>query len=151
MLKEKTDKYFWCNNGVDFTCKMCGACCGGESGYVWLTEVEKTAIACYLNITIEELETLYLHHTQGKWSIKERSNNENFDCVFLEEGRCSIYPVRSAQCRDFPFWESMLANKDEWDFYATRCPGMNSGKHYTLEEIKEIIKAKQNQYSEAKK
>ena len=144
------EENFWCSEGLDFTCKMCGACCGGESGFVWLTEAEKAAIANHLGITTEELEKIYLRRAHGKWSIKERPREENYECVFLKEGRCVVYPARPSQCRDFPFWESMLTDKAEWDFYANRCPGMNSGRHYTFEEIKEIIKAKQNQKLEAK-
>ena len=136
--KQKTN-CFWCNDGVYFTCKECGSCCGGETGFIWLSETEKSSIADFLTITKEELEERYLRYVHEKWSIKELSREQNFDCVFLKDGRCSIYPVRPSQCREFPFWESMLYDKEEWVFYADRCPGMNSGRHYTLKEIQNII------------
>ncbi len=131
---------FWCNDGVYFTCKMCGKCCGGETGFIWLSEDEKQAIAGYLGITKEKLEKLYLNYAKEKWSIKELPSEENYDCIFLKNGRCYIYPVRPSQCREFPFWKTMLYDKEEWDFYASRCPGMNSGKYYTLKELQKIIK-----------
>lgn len=141
MIKEdKKATQFWCNDGVCFTCKMCGNCCGGETGFIWLCGTEKQEIAIYLGITEKEFETKYLRYVHGRWSIKELPPKQNFDCIFLKNGRCSIYPVRPAQCKKFPFWESMLCDKDEWDFYASRCPGMNSGKHYTIEEIQKLIK-----------
>ncbi|MDO4218900.1 MAG: YkgJ family cysteine cluster protein [Synergistaceae bacterium] len=137
--KQKTN-LFWCDNGVCFTCKMCGSCCRGETGFIWISNVEKQAIAEHLAITKEELEKKYLYPVHGKWSIRELSAKQNFDCIFLKGDRCTIYPVRPSQCREFPFWESMLCDEEEWEFYASRCPGMNSGKHHTIEEIQKIIK-----------
>lgn len=138
-IKGQKTNCLWCSDGVCFTCRMCGSCCGGESGYIWLTDTEKQAIANHLGITKEELEEKYLHNVHEKWSIQELPAEQNYDCVFLKNARCSIYPVRPSQCREFPFWESMLSDEEEWNFYASRCPGMNNGKHYTLEEIQKII------------
>ncbi len=75
---------------------------------------------------------------RGRLSIKERRNGE---CVFLDPVKqsCSIYPVRPAQCGLFPFWPSIFASRERWDFYAQGCPGMNRGRTYHPQEIAERL------------
>ncbi|MEG1642458.1 MAG: YkgJ family cysteine cluster protein [Synergistaceae bacterium] len=127
-------KQWWSETGLNFTCRMCGKCCGGEPGYIWTEAKERKEIAEHLGIELETLRKLYLKKINGSISIKEK---KNFDCIFLhdETRRCTIYPVRPQQCRTFPFWKSMLEDKEEWDFYASRCPGINNGQHYTPKEV----------------
>ena len=37
-------------------------------------------------------------------------------CIFLNPiGQCSIYDVRPIQCRTYPFWPSILKNKQTWE------------------------------------
>ena len=37
-------------------------------------------------------------------------------CTFLNPiGQCSIYDVRPIQCRTYPFWPSILKNKQTWE------------------------------------
>ena len=49
------------------------------------------------------------------------------DCPFLEQERCSVYPVRPVQCRTFPFWEENLGNRRDWKALQTFCPGIGKG------------------------
>ena len=137
-MQEKKELW-WKKTGFDFTCAICGKCCGGEPGFIWTDEKERKNISEFLGVDASELRKKYLRRVDYRLSIREK---ENFDCIFLndETKRCTIYPVRPEQCRDFPFWKSMLEDKEEWDFYAERCPGMNQGHHYTPEEIEEIYK-----------
>lgn len=37
-------------------------------------------------------------------------------CIFLDQGgQCSIYDVRPVQCSTYPFWPSLLRNKEAWE------------------------------------
>ncbi len=137
-------KYWWDKSGLRFECVMCGKCCGGEPGSVWVNEQETSLIGCFLNINLHKLRKDFLVRKMGKLSIKEK---ENFDCIFLnsENHKCEIYQARPIQCRTFPFWETLLLEKEAWDFYAERCPGMNNGKNYTPDEIKKIITGKEHE------
>jgi len=87
-------------------CAACnGACCRGESGYVWVGKEEIRKIVEYLEMEAEEFVATYLKKEGYRYSIKEIRSGGEYLCCFFEEGRgCTIYPVRPRQCRDFPFW-----------------------------------------------
>jgi Fe-S-cluster containining protein len=50
--------------------------------------------------------------------------------------------VRPNQCRTWPFWNDNLASPDSWNYAAVKCPGINRGKRYSVEEIESIRKEK---------
>lgn len=54
-------------------------------------------------------------------------------------GHCAIYPVRPMQCRTYPFWKSILDKSTDavWKLHKDQCPGLDTGKHWTKEEILE--------------
>jgi Fe-S-cluster containining protein len=76
-----------------------------------------------------------------KWGRPSFAERPNGDCVFYdaEKARCKIYPLRPAQCSLFPFWLSVMESKTDWDREARRCPGMNGGRLYSAEEIREFL------------
>ena len=106
-------------------CETCGgACCTGESGYIWAkySEIEKMAV--FLNLTVEEFATMYLKRVKHRYSLIEKKlDDDNFACIFFnnELKQCSIYSVRPRQCRTFPFWETFKNNKEE---VRNECPGI---------------------------
>ena len=66
-----------------------------------------------------------------------------FRCVlvFLEEGRCSIYPVRPSQCRTFPFWPELLRSRAVWDEdVAAFCPGVGTGPLHDRAAIEKVLR-----------
>ncbi len=95
-----------------YTCN--GACCRGQSGYIWLNKKEMIAIAEFLGIKVEELKKDYLKKEGYRYSIKEIAKNAEHLCLFFDEknNRCEIYPVRPTQCRTFPFWERYKDKKN---------------------------------------
>ncbi|MCW8837778.1 MAG: YkgJ family cysteine cluster protein [Thiovulaceae bacterium] len=105
-------------------CNECEArCCRGESGYIYVTKTEATAICEYLDIEMKELVEKYLFKKGYKHSIKERINGDNHECIFYDEkiNGCSIYEARPTQCRTFPFWDYFKTRTRE---LKDECPGI---------------------------
>jgi len=99
---------------IAFQCLGCGNCCRGE-GFVTVSETEIERMAGYLKISVERFkETYTVGAIFGDYWIREKPNR---DCIFLENNRCLVHPVKPDQCRSFPFsW----SNKDS----AEICPAM---------------------------
>jgi len=157
----------WYVGGLKFTCTVCGNCCTGGPGYVWVTKEEIVRLAGHLKLTPAEVVERYCRRVNGKLSFKERRMpNGEHDCIFLQEipapagaadGKgaarelapgepipvkrrgCSIYEVRPLQCRTWPFWPENLASQKSWDRAARRCHGMNHGRRqFTAEQVEAI-------------
>ncbi len=129
----------WYVAGLAFECVQCGRCCAGpEEGYVWVTDVEISEIARRLGITATETRRQYVRKACHRMTIVEDAVSR--DCIFLKPrpcgGKgCSIYPVRPAQCRTWPFWPINLSSPDAWARSSVRCGGMNRGRLHAVEEI----------------
>ena len=106
-------------------CAACqGACCRGESGYIWIKRPEIEAMAEYLGIGLEDFGRIYLRKVGHRYSLTEKRLGEgDYACIFFDEGanRCGVYPVRPSQCRTFPFWESFKNDQEE---LRKECPGI---------------------------
>ncbi len=123
----------WYQSGLRFTCTQCGNCCTGEPGFVWVDEAELSAIAHFLGEPIEEVRGLTTRATMRGRTLREKANG---DCVFYEKDKgCTIYSVRPAQCRTWPFWESNLASPEAWRQTCEVCPGSGRGELIPAEEI----------------
>lgn len=127
----------WFKDGLDFSCTQCGRCCSGPSpGMVWVSPEEIEAIAASLKLSVDKFGRKYLRRVGKRISLIEKPNH---DCVFWDKSKgCQIYELRPSQCRQFPFWPELLESREAWNEEATRCPGLNSGKHYSLTEIRAI-------------
>lgn len=125
MLKVLQDDKPWYSEGLRFECTGCGDCCSGSSGYVWLNEDEIVAIADYLKLTLDEFAQRFLRRVRGRYALLEnRVSHEIYDCVFLKNNKCQIYPVRPTQCKTFPWWPQHLLSKEEWEAAAQECEGI---------------------------
>lgn len=115
----------WYKEGLRFHCTGCGQCCTGPAGYVWLTPSDIDEIASFLQISKESFLRRYTRAVHGRISLLERRHLGNFDCIFLKEAKCQIYPVRPKQCRAFPWWPENLRNRAAWRKCAERCEGVD--------------------------
>ena len=88
-------------------CSSCnGACCRGESGYIWLSKDEIVSIASYLQLDVHDFLQDYCKKEGYRYTLKELKQTGEYFCIFFEETQgCSIYPVRPKQCREYPFWD----------------------------------------------
>ena len=75
-------------------------------------------------------------------SLKEK---DNYDCIFLTKNGCSIYEGRPSQCRTYPFWESIVESRANWESEGKSCPGIGKGRKISRKEIeKELEKGRTN-------
>jgi uncharacterized protein len=123
--------------GLRFECTRCSRCCRHTPGFVFLSSADLTMLARSQGIPRREfLERFCRIVDQGlarRYSLKERAN---LDCIFWENGGCSIYEARPLQCRSYPFWSALVTSRQEWESQAVQCPGMGSGRLHTWKEIK---------------
>ena len=150
------DEKVWYQQGLKFTCTTCGNCCTGGPGYVWITDEEVARLAEYLTLSVEETMERYCRRLHGKISLNEvRGTGGTYDCVFLKEIKppranrrgeaivqarrvCGIYEARPLQCRTWPFWPENLDTKQAWQVETRKCPGMNTGRHYTRGQVEAV-------------
>jgi Fe-S-cluster containining protein len=105
-------------------CASCGGnCCTGESGNIFVSVTEITAIAKLLEMDESQFRREFLRKEGYRYSLKEKSVNGSHDCVFFSRSQngCTIYQARPLQCRTFPFWDYFRHRVDE---LKQECPGI---------------------------
>lgn len=123
-----SDSPVWFQKGLPFKCTGCGKCCTGTPGYVWVTEEEIANISSYLGLSKETFMKKYVRTTGDRYALLERPNLERrkeFDCVFLKDKQCQVYPVRPKQCQTFPWWPENVSSKEAWEEVGEYCEGIN--------------------------
>ena len=71
---------------------------------------------------------------------------ENEKCVFLENNRCAIYPLRPIICRFYPY-ELKTANSGKYKFLFTEeCPGINKGRILSKAYFKKMLRLAHARY-----
>ncbi len=105
------DKKFF-KEGINFKCQGSSNCCvsRGSYGYVYLSKKDLINIAKYLNLTTDSFKKKYCEYSEGYLHLKEINNNGN--CQFLKNKKCSIYTARPIQCRTWPFWKENMNAKN---------------------------------------
>lgn len=108
--------------GFDFSfqpegCQECkGACCRGESGYIWITPKEIERAAELIGVEFDDFSSRFVKKVNYRYSLVEkRLEAGDVGCIFFDERSCSctIYDARPSQCRSFPFWESFKNDSSE--------------------------------------
>ncbi len=145
-------------NGIEFSCQKCGACCRGfKEGEVYLYKDDIKKLAKHLNIKgnseLREFAKKYLKVVNDSFFWKEpgaaraktyryktlgfKFTGDDEHCHFLKDNECTIHEARPFQCRCFPFWKMLVSSKKNFVDYSKKCPGLKvlKGKHYTREEI----------------
>jgi uncharacterized protein len=102
-----------------FTCQQCGQCCQGDKG-ILVTPAEMNALAEFLGLSREELARRYLISSPLGLQVAAR----NGACIFLEDKRCRVHPVKPRICREWPFLPALLAHADEFEAAKEACPGL---------------------------
>ena len=134
-MNQLFDRSYFFDQGIQFECQQCGACCNGSPGFVYVKKNEIFQMALYLNVPVISFIEKYLYPFGGSYSIKEEENGR---CLFYRDG-CRIYPVRPFQCKTFPFWFDILRSRKKWAKVSKKCPGIGCGRLYPKNEIIEIV------------
>ena len=126
----------WYAAGLRFSCRRCGACCTGEPGHVWLGAGEAAALAARFGMTEAAFIARYARLDWGLWSLREEADGR---CVLYEPGGgCTAYEARPRQCRTWPFWPRVIADREAWEREAADCPGMGGGELHGRERIETL-------------
>ena len=130
-----SEKKYWYSAGLRFECQVCGGCCTGAPGYVWVTEDEIRALAGAIGYSEFEFRSRFVRQIGKRFSLIELANG---DCILFdgEKRCCRVYEHRPVQCRTWPFWPSNIVSPERWAQVASHCPGCNCGDVVPLEEIR---------------
>lgn len=115
----------WYENGLKFECTGCGKCCKVD-GDVWLAPEEVESIMAHLGFGNDDasLDAFRNEYVRAEVSPPDGDRSQSWmclkrkegACVFLNPvGQCSIYEVRPVQCSTYPFWPSVLRNRESWE------------------------------------
>jgi Fe-S-cluster containining protein len=130
-------RYFF-DQGLRFACARCGRCCTGDPGIVFLAPEALAPLAEHLGLTVADTIRRYLTPWRDGHTVREDAEGR---CLFYRDG-CSIYPVRPVQCRTWPFWLTNLRSQARWQRVARSCPGIGRGRHYSREEILNLLSSR---------
>lgn len=116
-----------------FACHRCGNCCSGGRGFVWLAPGETSSLAGALGLSEETFIERYVGRAidprTGEPGLLLREDSNGGDaggrCVLLEGTHtCRAYDARPAQCREFPYWPSVLTDARAFEAARSTCPGI---------------------------
>ncbi len=110
-----------------FHCRQCGECCQGKGG-ILPSPIERELIAQYLKMPVAELIRIYLEETPLGLAVKNKAAG---GCIFQEDNRCRIHPVKPRICRDWPFLPAILLHENEFAAAKTACAGLAPESRHT--------------------
>lgn len=132
---------------IRFECQGSGKCCvsRGDVGFVYLTGVDLLRLSGFLKKKIYEFAnysqfdyTRFKKSKSFQWYLKSKDEA----CLFLKNGKCSVYAARPQQCRTWPFYPEHM-NAKAWSETAKFCPGIGKGPVRSKDEIEKIVNAQQ--------
>jgi len=132
-----------------FECNACSFCCSGAPGYVWLSRDDLDSLLDYLRIEqMAFVETFcrWVETGEGRTLslLEKKTGKTTYDCIFLEQGKCSVYPARPLQCRTYPFWDEIVASKESWTRESHSCPGIGRGLLVPKKRIEDYLTERRN-------
>ena len=96
---------------VPFRCRLCGNCCRNLRGNLMPEQIDAYRLARFLRERgeVEYMEDFYTRYTypdilEGFFPVfLINAVDPDDSCVFLKDGRCSVYKARPRVCRLYPF------------------------------------------------
>ena len=123
-----TGKMRYLSNGekVPFRCRLCGECCRQVKDAVMLEPMDLYNLSRFLRergapidspdcLMDEYAHSLYI--PDGYPFVVLNTMGTNDSCVFLKDGRCSVYAARPRVCRLYPFGVAPGSNGREFCYY----------------------------------
>jgi Fe-S-cluster containining protein len=131
---------FYKDHPLRFECTRCGACCTGRPDEgVFISNREAERIRAFLDLSQGWFRRRYLKRlSRSEWEVRLQPDGA---CPFLsEQGACTIYGVRPAQCVTYPFWPEIVASAASWKREARRCEGIGRGAVVPVAHIEAMLK-----------
>ena len=96
---------------VPFRCRLCGNCCRNLRGNLMPEQIDIYRLARFLRERgeVEYMEDFYTRYTYPDMLedffpvFLINTVDPDDSCVFLKDGRCSVYEARPRVCRLYPF------------------------------------------------
>ena len=94
-----------------------------------------------MGLEVDAFERKFVRQVGSQKSLIEYPDG---DCILLDPRtrKCTVYEARPIQCRTWPFWDSTVRKKKDWQETCEVCPGAGTGRLYTLAEIEQARKQK---------
>ena len=102
-----------------FSCRQCGECCRNIEGCVMVESLDAYRLARYLRTKgepIEGIEDFLFRYCDPEPLTEEgfpiymlKTKVPNGSCIFLTDGRCSVYPART-----LPYLSSYRRSRGAW-------------------------------------
>ncbi|MBW1787013.1 MAG: YkgJ family cysteine cluster protein [Deltaproteobacteria bacterium] len=105
-----------------FDCQLCGQCCYGEGG-IYVTPEEIDRIAEFLGRTPAGFLSESCEDRNSRTYL--RTGADNYCFFFDKEKMCLIHPVKPARCIRWPYFNAIVADRDNWELAKEACPGIN--------------------------
>lgn len=147
-LEQDTLEELSLEDSFEFSCpdECMGRCCRNITILLEPWDIE--VMARHLGMSGQKFFTTYCHMELGRqagWPAVWLAHAADGPCAFmLEDGKCSIYPARSGNCRTFPIGRAVRYIKDgDGTRRDTRifmvekmqfCLGHQSGRSWTVQE-----------------
>ena len=121
------------NTKVPFQCRRCGNCCRHVREQILVEPMDAFYMAKYLGC--KDMGELYDNYTcptllQDLYPVFLMQVKDQDDaCIFLGDGRCSIYEARPRACREYPFpvnpnvLEGSFCTFQSWDQHSAHFAG----------------------------
>jgi hypothetical protein len=90
-------------------------------------------MADHIGMDLESFFAEYVRRVGGSFSLLEQGDGL---CIMHTGNGCRVYEVRPEQCVKYPFWGSLLDERQSWTEESKRCPGIGKGKLHPEKEIR---------------
>lgn len=100
-------------------------------------------MAAFSKMSVKEFESKYIYRTRHLLRLRKPRIGQ---CHFLENGGCSVHPVKPVQCRTFPFWPDLVEDRKQWNQTRKYCPGIGKGQLIQIGEAMEIASEMKTAY-----
>lgn len=132
---------------VCFQCSRCGNCCRNLENQLMLEPLDAYNLARHLRergeiVSIDDVYARYAHLDMLEELLPiyiMNTDGPDYACVFLKDGRCSVYDGRPYVCRIYPFSVRPGQRGKAFEFY--RCVDQHAA-HFSggRKQVKDLLR-----------
>mgnify|MGYP001375971991 CR=1 FL=1 len=122
-----------------FHCTKCGICCGDAKEKTRLILLLKAEAEQIAKATAKPISEFATKTAKTPYVYEMKKTAPEGKCLFLENNRCTIYPLRPLICRFYPF-ELKTSQGGKYKFLFTKeCPGINHGRMLNVAYFRKML------------